>query len=907
MNQEEAFARLKKDVRSLLISSKLGLDPDKLRRDYATMMGYPMPLKLLGFRNVMDMVKEMPDVVSITFSADSGIFLKAVSDESTSKIEELVAMQRTTKAEKKFRGGVRSLSTRYHHRSPTVTLPRRGRAPPALPAQLRAQLRLLLSLGPLRLSELEVGFLRCFGQPLRVHNYGFYSTGEMLEAAADLVLIQQGRLGSVLTLRQHMLPRPPVRPCSTPRRTGPVKPESVRTDKPAPKGPGTIAQTASILPAPVPVKQSPLDQSSAETTLGLVCQQSITVSNKPNKVEMNQREGQLFQKRVLKLEEELCQRILENGVTGTISQELKDMLRKVVGQTCGGLSVHNLPAEYKRLFGEELPLQQNGFVSVTELVGAMSDTLHLKPAGGDDGHHWIVMDIHDSESTQSDSKETDSVGRGVTPPFKSYYLNCGESPWEGKLEADSDQITEDDKNEKLETSNISKTREMMSEMYPAIQVHCSPAVPLDALQNQRLKPPMCRQAQERLQVLVEHVVSPGHFYIRFSNSKEAQAMEDMMIEMRRCYTCPKVSERYTLPKPFVRRGQVCCVSPDGIWFYRVVIHQIISPTQVEVYYVDFGGMTVVQSASLKFLKSCYLVLPAQAVPSSLAGIKPTTGSWTAEATACFQKLCSDRTLVGITCCNTGDVLQLYLFDTLTADNGYIHLTLLSQGHGTPCSPAASAALCVHVNPVSLYLGEGKFDLPEIEEEMISCPEPANTPKPSMSATLKVEDEEPPGLELIEDSEVIHHVQVTQAANPFSALLNEQTLGCSELAWAPTNEFLHSNSTSPTTSPLIPPDVIQTKTTPAPCAADLRMLSKTPPTRTSSNNLTSCYQTPREEQHQHQLKIAAPLLLTPPPILRTLSLHTSDLGKIQSCSQGAPVSLLHMRNPGILFPLFGGST
>ncbi|KAK0155203.1 Tudor domain-containing protein 5 [Merluccius polli] len=715
MSQDQTLANLKKDVRSLLLSTKLGRSVEQLKRDYEGMLGHCMPLKDLGFRSILDMAKEMPDVVSFSYLADGSLVLKAVTNESTHGIEELVSRQRVTKAKK--RGG-------YHRSFPRpvapVILPRWGRAAHFLPAQLRAQLRQLLSQGPLRLSELESRYQQCFGRPLRCTDYGFYSVGDLLSRMLDRDFsIQHTRMGSVLSLKQPEQPQPQSIP--QPPRTGPVKPGAIRPT-PICLSSSSEPKTGPLRPEPdsAPGQCSPSQSITQNSSVpscksldpGSTGSQSVPDNGPPP--QPPDQDAQLLKKFMFKLEAEFRQKILENGDAGSVNPELKAKLQKVVGDHSQGLSVHDLPTHYERVFGEELPVQQSGFLSVTELVAALSDIFHLEPAGGTHDHHWIVKNITSPSHTES----AEHFGEEGKQWGSSLYQATKLSLWEQHDDDEEEEEEEEDQPDPTTCVTSSLSTQQLLELYPVVRVRAGSMVPLDAVRGQRLRPPTRRWPRALAAVLVEQVESPGSFHVRFSESQEARSLEDMMMEMRSCYTYPEVSERYRLPERYLRRGQVCCVSPRDLWFYRVVVQRMVSPDQVEVYYVDFGDVTLVPTDKLMFLKACYFQLPAQAVPAMLTGVQPISGVWSAAATASFQELCSNRTLVAALHGYHGDALQLFLCDTHTQDDHYVHTILQAQGHARPCPPpstvtAGFACDCLK----SLYLEENLIDLEEEEENM----------------------------------------------------------------------------------------------------------------------------------------------------------------------------------------------
>ncbi|KFQ80477.1 Tudor domain-containing protein 5, partial [Phoenicopterus ruber ruber] len=170
-----------------------------------------------------------------------------------------------------------------------------------------------------------------------------------------------------------------------------------------------------------------------------------------------------------------------------------------------------------------------------------------------------------------------------------------------------------------------------------------------------------------------------------------------------------------MPESSVQPGQLCCVTVSK-WWYRVIIHRVINDQEVEVFYPDYGNLEIVRKSWLRFLKWCYLKLPAQAIPCSLAWVKPMEGTWSDAATLLFKKLCGSKLLVGIVDEYVDGILHLFLCDTSTEEDVYFHCVLRDGGCADVCGENVPSQEFKELNPLALYVQpSGKQENAELVE------------------------------------------------------------------------------------------------------------------------------------------------------------------------------------------------
>ncbi|XP_078273631.1 tudor domain-containing protein 5-like [Rhinoraja longicauda] len=662
-DQEQLLEVLKKELRSLLLSAKNSLTPAELEKDYQTMMGKRLPLYALGYRSTLELLSNIPDTIKVHSCADGSILLKGIGNETTKGIEELVAKAKvSTKTKRNLR------KTRYEQKQ--IVLPRRCNTIPVLPALVKCELRDLVASFPcgVLLSDFDMSFLKKYGRPFQYTRYGFYSLQEVLKAISEDIEIQQTRQGSLLMLRNRSRGSPPKQGKSSNQSIQAKQTQSTaRTMQPNPNKSPTNKQTL------LPLKWGSAPESASDTTY--------------------------FDRDLKKLVEDLRTVLVDKGVGGTMDSEVKGKIQFTVAQRPDGLLASQLPLEYKNIFGVDLPLKELGFYNVTELVGALNDIFYVERDSI--SQDWRVFDNRHSSSLQNQEESQFN---------KTNELAC--TDWKKPI---IEKSLVPEKNFDVKTIKL----EMLKETC------CSPEfeIPPDAVQDGILYKLPELEENSFACVFVESVTSPSQFYVRFYGKWSSVMLEDLMIEMRRCYSFEEVSERYVMPDSFIQPGQVCCVrNPDDVWWYRIIIHRVLDEKQVEVYYVDFGDISLVERSELRFLKCCYSKLPAQGIPSTLMWLQPVENDWSTAAKSMFLKFCGKQPLVALICGYVDDVLHLFLCDTSTDEDIYINDVLKKVGHAVPCHTNNITKGFGRFNPTARYLKkmpsemESRTSLPESKPE-----------------------------------------------------------------------------------------------------------------------------------------------------------------------------------------------
>ncbi|XP_013386809.1 uncharacterized protein LOC106156225 isoform X2 [Lingula anatina] len=132
-------------------------------------------------------------------------------------------------------------------------------------------------------------------------------------------------------------------------------------------------------------------------------------------------------------------------------------------------------------------------------------------------------------------------------------------------------------------------------------------------------------------VLVSHIENPGHFYVQLNS--QAAELDKLMWGIEEYYSKLGLDQDI-FPNPSVGNPCAAKFSEDNMW-YRAVVTSVVSPTQVDVHFVDYGNSEVVQTDNVKKVKKEYLNLQAQAVKCALSRFTPVS---LAQTTTEFSKL-----------------------------------------------------------------------------------------------------------------------------------------------------------------------------------------------------------------------------------------------------------------------------
>lgn len=696
---------VKKVLNSVLCSYQKGATLKQLTGDYEMLEGKPLPFRKMGYTNIEDFLRSISDAVYITYERGE-LIVKAVANEQNMRILDLVSKQRSSKkstgrlgckyiprygrSSNRGRGGQRRFYQRErfpprHYRpfpqpqdnyafsedddvvEDDLILESEAPPAPTIPIHLRGKIRELFFAykDGLSAGNFLLAFKRRFGAELRCSDLGFNSLYDFLLAMPDIVRVDMYPGGAFRVYGKH------IKQTESESATSTTSSDIGHNFKVNDKWKSLIQMVFDRYPDGIWATKMASEfkvitgKELPYKALGFLSVIEM-MSSLPEIVTIerpNSKDWLLFDARVKpgyhSSQPQVCIQKSEEpkpvdpslSTAPSLGQEFKETLRQVLLAHSNGLSLGELPAEFERLAGYDIPLKSLGYASIDVLVTSVhtQDILTMKYVG--DGNVLVF-------GTESDRKVPN-------------YLRGEHCPVKPRREIPPDAIG---------PGNFYRT------------------VPV---------PDQC----DYMVVYVSNVESPSSIWIHLKGEGTTEALDDMMDDLDVFYNGDQ-GKSYIMPESLIKVGQICvALFPEDQNWHRVTITGTRNIDFVEVYYVDYGSSSCVTKSSLRMLRSKFLKLPAQAIRARLSNIQPLNRKeWSPAAKKRLLDLVLSRPLVAMPTHydEMNEVLSLCLCDTSGEEDLHINDILFKENFAVMVPDDYSTLTSAH-QPVANLLGipEGK--------------------------------------------------------------------------------------------------------------------------------------------------------------------------------------------------------
>jgi len=178
-HREGAKAKVLKHIRSVLLLNKHGLLMESFEREYKSVMGKPVPYKMMGYNSAYDLVTNIPEVVRVIQLNGGQTLLMAVPDKNCEHIAKMVGNQRFNRDGFNYRNGeVLSSVGRDELKKIEKLVDKSNRT---VPDFMKEQIQQLLDLDIVEggegidMDKFREIYAEEIGYPLEFHSYGFHS------------------------------------------------------------------------------------------------------------------------------------------------------------------------------------------------------------------------------------------------------------------------------------------------------------------------------------------------------------------------------------------------------------------------------------------------------------------------------------------------------------------------------------------------------------------------------------------------------------------------------------------------------------------------------------------------------------------------------------------------------------